>query len=154
MKKLLIPLLLFGIVVLFTRTSCNKDDDATCDDTEEAPIERAFTLSIIIKYQDNVPYQGNLSFAISKEYCNSTISGNYSMDGVTDATGFWRPGMIYTYKFENSRDKVQAQFSVVNPKTQETKSESETFRYNDVKDKPAGIKKTYQMILPWTSEEK
>ena len=152
MKKLLFPLLLIGVVLLFTRTSCNDKDYDLCD-APQPLIERSFTLSINVKYKDHVPYVGNIRFMINKMYCYGNQSGLYSTQGITDLTGFWRPGSVYTYKFKDLKDFVEMVFTVQKEGTQLLETKEDTFYYSDVEGKPGGIEITYQMILPWTSEE-
>jgi hypothetical protein len=155
MKKIAINLLSVIAALLFVICSCDDKVEDICNDTKEILIERSFVLSAKVQYEDYVPYEGKIYFEIYKRYCNATRSGEYNADGIGNAEGYWFTGMQYIYKFENSLDRVEVEFRIVSPFSGiDDKIVHESFYYIDAYDYLHEINKTYEITLPWRSDEK
>lgn len=155
MKNLSKTLLIIFSSFLFIFSTCNKDEEPVeiCDDTIEPIINKSFVLSAEVQYSDYVPYEGEVRMDIYKRYCNGNKSGEYFVTHNSGADGYWLSGMVYTYKFENSLDKVEVDFTIFKSGYTEQKDVHETFFYKDVLEYLNEVHKTYEITLPWSSEE-
>lgn len=155
MKRIIFTFIPAICVLLFLVSSCDEPAKDICDDTKETLIERSFVMAAKVKYEDLVPYEGKIYFEIYKRYCDATRSGDYSAEGMGNAEGYWFTGMQYIYKFENSLDRVEVEFKIVSPFSgTDDKIVHETFYYLDAYDYLHEINKTYEITLPWRSDEK
>lgn len=118
---------ILSILILFSLSACellseNNDD---CDDTKMGTTEEpSFKLITYLKLDARIsvhsPEKIVLSGKIYKVYCSGKESGNYSYNPtyiIDNTTNIDNEGFsvtipaIYTYKFDNTQDKVVVMFS-------------------------------------------
>jgi hypothetical protein len=155
MKKISKTLLIVFGSLLFICATCSKDEEQTdiCEDTREPHIQKSFLISADVKYSDYVPFEGKIRMDIHKQYCNGTSSGEYFVEHNSGADGYWLSGMVYTYEFENSLDKVEVHLTIYKSDHTDRKEIHETFFYKDVLEYLNQVHKTYEVTLPWASEK-
>lgn len=151
-KKAIFFLIVFGVFG-FIAVACNKSTSDFCDGAKKPLIERSFVIEVKAQYADLVPYQGDITLDIFKEYCDGTQSGFFNESGNGDAEGVWFSGMQFVYKFANTQDFVDVRIKISNRVTYEVGSIHEIFYYDDVKDFNYGIYKPYEITLPWKSTD-
>jgi len=155
MKKLMnyfkpAPLILGAILIALT--ACEKQEGDTCDDSKRTHVEVTFDFTFQIQYADKVPYQGYVGYLIKKTYCSGTVKGRYNKNGVTSATGYWDPGMIYTYKYDNTMDQVDISITAESLSGDTEVIYWQGFMYNEVY-LANHVKKTYYLTLPYKSTD-
>ena len=151
MKKNFKRLLLVVLVIIFTSTTCEqKDEDDVCL-KKEPLIEGTFVLSAKIKYKDNVPYSNGVKFKIYKTYCDGTMKGIFTREGDADSEGYYSTGYIYTYKYENLRDKVEFYFEIAGPENRTWYK----YYYVDIQEEDAyTVNEAFEITLDWDSSGK
>ncbi len=156
MKQISFFHLLMILGLLITLPSCDKvltnDVEDICNDTVEAHIERRFTVPCQIYYSDTVAYEGPIEFSIKKIYCSGETNGLFQETGATNINGYFTPGLLYTYKFDNSLDQVYANYQV-NRTYDLGFGDGERFYYSDVISSSFDVHKTIQFTLPWASTD-
>jgi hypothetical protein len=151
MNNIIKSILLITIALFFSSTTCEvKEDDDICL-KKETLIEGTFVLSALVKYKDNVPYNGEINFKINKIYCDGTIKGIYTREGSTDEGGYYSTGYIYTYKYENLHDRVEFYFQVGDPVNRKWFK----YYYEDIKKEDAyTVNEAFTVTLDWDSPGK
>ena len=136
---------------IFIFSGCPKiETHDPCDDTVRPLIEASFNLKVQIQYADSVPYEGTVALIIWKNYCDGYESGRFTKNGNTDANGYWNSSYVYSYKFENTMDKVSINFLMKNGNIGSTTSDY--YYYADVENNKF-INKTYDITLPFKSTD-
>lgn len=155
MKKKVILLLFIACAVVLSTSSCDRDDPPDlndCTSSKVPEISRSFVFSAVISYNDGVPYEGPVHFKVKKEYCDGTISGEYFLANISsDTQGHWLSGMVYTYKYASTLDKVFVSFSWATKNSRDFYEFREVVTYNQVKDDTGNIMIEYTIKLPWNS---
>jgi hypothetical protein len=157
MKKQLF--LLISIIAVFSilLTNCDDKDEKNeeCAKTVVPEISRGFSIDIIVKTKDSVPWSGPVTMMFWKEYCNLETSGEYTFTGVCDNDGYFYPNAIPTYTYGNSEDcvliKVRLQESNT---TQFINARLYEYYYEDVYPLITGVEETYEIYLSWYSAAK
>jgi hypothetical protein len=155
MRKL--DLLFLCLVALFMLaiTACNEDADKVanpCEESQQTEITRSFVISAKVMYDDQTPYEGDIHFFIKKEYCDGTISGEYTLDHIpTSSQGDWFSGMVYTYKFANTQDKVIVKFTWATDNKTYYEYWDE-LKYNNVVGMGTQSEIQYEITLPWSEK--
>ena len=141
--------------MVFMAPTCDKEeirqDDSRCAETETTVISVSFVFSAYIYYKDEVPYEGDVHFKVKKQYCDNTISGEYYLDHIpSTANGGWFSGMIYTYSYGNTEDRVQATFTFTSDSKEYYESVNDLY-YWFVSQYSEPIEHTFYIHLPWNS---
>ena len=154
MRKNLILFLLIVCSTVFMAAMCNKEEERElnqCEETEQAEISRSFVISAYIYYKDEVPYEGDVHFKIKKQYCDNTISGEYYLDHIqSSSNGGWFSGMIYTYKFANSEDRVVVTYTWATG-SKDVYEWFDNISYSQAANGSSPLEITYDITLPFNS---
>ncbi len=154
--KSIFKVLKFTIIIIlgsfiFISSDCSKVETSDpCDDTVRPLIEASFNLKVQIEYSDGVPYEGTVKYIIWKNYCGGQESGRFTKLGNTNASGYWNSSYIYTYKFENTEDKVQVNFLMESGNLGSTTYD--LYYYAEIENDNF-IDKTYGITLPFASTD-
>jgi len=142
-------LLLIAFVFVCNSCEVKKEDDECLK--KEPLINGTFIVSTDISYEDGVPYTGPVKFLIYKIYCDGAIKGIYEREGNSDESGYYTPAYIYTYKYENLKDRVEFKFEV-----EEDVGYHVWFKYFylDIKAEDANaVNEAFPITLPWKSTD-
>lgn len=155
MRKYLIVFLVIVSSTIFMAAMCNKEeereDDSRCIETEQPEIERSFVISAYIYYKDDVPYEGDVHFKIKKQYCDNTISGEYYLDHIpSSSNGGWFSGMVYSYYFANSEDRVVVTITWATG-SKDLYEWFDYLYYDEVVNGSSPMEITYDITLPYNS---
>ncbi len=155
MRKNLILFILIVCSAIFMAAMCNKEeereDDSRCVETEKPEISRSFVISAYIYYKDDVPYEGDVHFKIKKQYCDNTISGEYYLDHIpSSSNGGWFSGMVYSYYFANSEDRVVVTITWATG-SKDLYEWFDYLYYDEVVNVSSPMEITYDITLPYNS---
>jgi len=147
--KLALIIILGSSIFIFSDCTKVKATDP-CEETERPLIEATFNLKVQIEYSDGLPYEGTVTYIIWKNYCDGGEKGRFTLHGNTNASGYWNSSYIYTYKFENTKDKVQVNFLMESGNAGSTSYD--LYYYADIENNK-DITKTYDITLPFASTD-
>lgn len=137
-------------------------EDNNCDETKMPHISKTFLISVQVKYQDNVPFDGKVDYQIYKETCEGETKGVLNAVCGSDGNGLYKANYEPLYSYYNKDDKVIfgfiAHYEVVYPtggNLEKTTTVSYSYNYQNAEsasDEYDEITKTLHLTIPTNSD--